>query len=67
LDSVDPGEFASPSNTCGGNVPAKGNRTISVTFEPTAKGTRTATLNVIDSANNPSVDGQTVSLTGTGK
>jgi hypothetical protein len=35
-----------------------------VTFTPTATGTRTATLNVNDSANNSP---QTVSLTGTGK
>jgi hypothetical protein len=35
-----------------------------VTFTPTATGTRTATLNVNDSANNSP---QQVSLTGTGK
>jgi len=57
------GDFAE-TNTCGGSVPAKGNCTISITFTPAAKGTRTATLNVSDSANNSP---QTVSLKGTGK
>lgn len=60
----DPGDFNSPSNTCGASVPAKSKCTISVTFKPTAKGTRTATLNVNDSANNSP---QTVALAGTGK
>jgi subtilase family serine protease len=58
------GDFNSPSNTCGGSVAAKSHCTISVTFTPGATGTRTATLNVNDSANNSP---QTVSLTGTGK
>jgi uncharacterized repeat protein (TIGR03803 family) len=61
---ADPSDFASPSNTCGASVPAKSRCTISVTFKPTATGTRTGTLSVNDSANNSP---QTVSLTGTGK
>jgi hypothetical protein len=61
---ADPGDFASPSNTCGGSLAAKSHCTISETFKPTATGTRTATMNVNDSANsNP----QTVALSGTGK
>jgi len=57
------GDFAE-TNTCGGSVPALGSCTINVTFTPTAKGTRTGTLTVTDSANNSP---QTVALTGTGK
>jgi len=64
FSGADPGDFASPSNSCGGSVPAKSTCTIGVTFTPTATGTRTATLDVNDSANNSP---QTVSLTGTGK
>jgi hypothetical protein len=70
---ADSGDFAQ-TNTCGGGlgggglggggVAAQSTCTISVTFKPTAKGTRTATLNVNDSANNTP---QTVSLTGTGQ
>lgn len=61
---ANPGDFASPTNTCGGSLAAKSNCTISVTFTPGATGTRTATLNVNDSAN---TSPQTVALTGTGK
>jgi hypothetical protein len=60
---ADPGDFVSPTNTCGTSVAAKGTCTISVTFTPGATGTRTATMNVNDSANNSP---QTVVLTGTG-
>jgi hypothetical protein len=60
---ANPGDFLE-TDTCGGSVPAKGMCTLSVKFKPQAKGTRTATLNVKDTAiGNP----QTVSLTGTGK
>jgi len=57
------GDFAE-TDTCDGSLAAKSHCTISVTFKPTATGTRTATLNVNDSANNTP---QQVSLTGTGK
>jgi hypothetical protein len=60
---ADPGDYVS-SNTCSSTVPAKGKCTITVTITPQATGTRTATMNVSDSANNSP---QTVSLTGTGK
>jgi uncharacterized repeat protein (TIGR03803 family) len=60
----DAGDFSSPSNTCGGSVAAKSHCTISVTFTPGATGTRTATLNANDGANNSP---QTVALSGTGK
>ena len=60
---TDTGDFAQ-TNTCGSSVASKGKCTISVTFTPEATGTRTATLNINDSANNSP---QTVSLSGTGK
>lgn len=60
---ADPGDFAE-TNTCGSTVASKAKCTISVTFTPQATGTRTATMNLNDSANNSP---QTVSLTGTGK
>jgi hypothetical protein len=59
---ADPGDFGETDN-CGGSVAAHSSCTISVKFTPTATGSRTATLNVNDSANNSP---QQVSLTGTG-
>jgi hypothetical protein len=56
------GDFAQ-TNTCGGSLPAGGVCTISVTFTPTAAGSRSATLAVTDDAGNTP---QTVSVTGTG-
>jgi FlaG/FlaF family flagellin (archaellin) len=60
---ADPGDF-SATNTCGRRLGAVSQCWIFVTFRPGATGTRTATLNVNDSANNSP---QTVALTGTGK
>jgi hypothetical protein len=60
---ADPGDFTE-TNTCGSSVPTKSHCVISVKFSPKATGTRTATMNVNDGANNSP---QTVSLTGTGK
>lgn len=60
---ADPDDFSVSATTCGSSVAAKSSCTISVVFTPSATGTRTATLNVNDSANNSP---QTVSLTGTG-
>jgi hypothetical protein len=57
-----PGDFA-VTNTCGTSVPAGGNCTISVTFAPTATGTRTASVTITD---NSTGSPQTVSLTGMG-
>jgi len=58
------GDFAVSSTTCGATLGAKKKCTISVTFTPTQKGTRTGQLSVSDSAiGSP----QTASLTGTGK
>jgi hypothetical protein len=51
-------------DNCGGSLAPQSSCTISVTFTPSATGTRTATMNVNDSANNSP---QKVSLTGTGQ
>jgi hypothetical protein len=47
------------SNTCNGSIAASGSCTISVTFTPTASGTTTGTVTIVDA-----VGTQTVSLTG---
>jgi hypothetical protein len=62
---ADPQDFG-VSTTCGSSVAANTNCTISVTFEPTVAGTRTATLTITDNSNNVAGSTQTVSLTGTG-
>ena len=56
------GDYAQ-TNTCGTSVAAGANCTISVTFTPTAAGTRTGTVTVTDNA---ASSPQTASLTGTG-
>jgi len=62
LTGANPSDFAQ-TNTCGSSVAAGGNCTISVTFTPTACGTRTATVTVTDNATGSP---QSVSLSGTG-
>jgi hypothetical protein len=57
------GDFAVSATTCTTSLAAKAKCTISVTFTPTAVGTRTGTLSVTDSANNSP---QTAALTGKG-
>jgi len=62
VTGADPSDFEA-TNTCAANLAAGSNCTISVTFTPTAVGTRTGSLTISDNAlNSP----QTVSLTGTG-
>jgi hypothetical protein len=57
------GDFAITTNTCGSQVSAGSNCVITMTFSPTAKGTRKSTLTFNDDAvGSP----QTVALTGTG-
>ena len=56
------GDFAQ-TNTCGSSVAAGANCVISVSFKPTASGTRTGTLSIAD---NSSSSPQNVALTGTG-
>jgi len=51
------------TNNCGKTVAAGASCTITVTFTPTAKGTRTANVSITDNA---AGSPQTVSLTGTG-
>jgi hypothetical protein len=51
------------TNTCGGSVAAGKACTISVSFQPTADGTRAATMNIADNTNNSP---QKVTLSGTG-
>jgi len=58
------GDFAVVATSCGGSLAAEDSCWISVTFTPTATGTRTGQLSVSDSANNSP---QTSNLTGTGK
>src|SRR5258706_541444 len=56
------GDYAQ-TNTCGSSLAASANCIISVTFTPTAAGTRTGTVTVTDNA---AGSPQTASLTGTG-
>jgi FG-GAP-like repeat/Abnormal spindle-like microcephaly-assoc'd, ASPM-SPD-2-Hydin len=58
------GDFAVSATTCTTSLGPKSKCTISVTFTPAAKGTRTGMLTVSDSANNSP---QKSGLTGTGK
>jgi hypothetical protein len=56
------GDFAQ-TNTCGTSVAAGGKCTISVTFKPTAIGTRAGAISILDNA---AASPQKASLTGTG-
>ena len=60
-DSI-PADFAQ-TNTCSSPVNPGANCSISVTFLPTATGTRTAIITIADDDGSP----QTVKLDGTGK
>jgi len=62
---TNPGDF-SQTNTCGTSIVAGANCAISVTFEPAAVGSRTATLTVTDNAENTAGSTQTATVTGTG-
>ena len=62
LTGTNPSDFAQ-TNTCGSSVAAGNSCTISVTFKPTASGSRTASVSITDNA---SGSPQTVSLSGTG-
>jgi len=56
------GDFAQ-TNNCAGSVAASAGCTVSVTFNPTAPGTRIGTLTIVDNASDSP---QTVTLGGTG-
>jgi uncharacterized glyoxalase superfamily protein PhnB len=60
------GDF-SQTSTCGATLPVSANCTISVTFTPTAAGTRSGTLTVTDNSGNVVGSTQAVQLTGTGQ
>ena len=63
VTGADPSDFEETKQTCGTGLAAGGECVISLIFDPTAIGTRTATLSVSDTAGNSP---QTVALTGTG-
>ncbi len=56
------GDFT-PTNTCGSSVAAGSSCTISITFSPSATGSRPGSITITDNASPPS---QTITLTGTG-
>ena len=56
------GDFLITADTCGNSLPAQTSCSLSIAFRPTASGTRTGALTVIDS-----VGTQSVPLTGTGE
>jgi protein gp37 len=62
ITGTDDGDFEQ-TNTCGSSVASGGTCKVTVTFEPTASGTRTAFLTLTDSAGDSP---QNVPLTGTG-
>lgn len=61
VTGADPSDFTQ-THTCTGTVAAAGSCTITVTFNPIAAGTRTASVSVTDNA---AASPQTVALTGT--
>lgn len=63
LTGTNASDFIISSNGCSTAVAVGANCTISLTFKPTATGSRTATLQIPSNANNGT---QSVSLTGTG-
>ncbi len=56
------GDFAIGANTCGNSLPSQVGCSISITFTPTASGTRSGVLTVVDSAGT-----QTAQLVGIGQ
>ena len=63
LGGAHPGDYKISSNTCGSSLAAGAQCVVSITFTPTATGTRNATLVLTDSA---VTSPQTAGLTGTG-
>jgi hypothetical protein len=64
ITSITASGDSSQANTCGPSVAANANCTLSVTFKPTAAGTRTGAVTIAD---DPVGSPQTVALTGTGE
>lgn len=63
ITGTNSGDFAVSSTTCGSTLAGKSSCTISVTFTPTASGTRSAAVTVTDNGGGTS---QSATLTGTG-
>jgi hypothetical protein len=63
LAGANPGDFLIASNSCGTSLAPAAKCTVAITFSPTAKGLRTASLLFTDDA---SASPQTVALTGAG-
>ncbi len=63
LSGTNAGDFAIVTNTCGASLAGSATCTVSITFTPSATGTRTGTLTFTDAAGNSP---QTVALSGTG-
>jgi hypothetical protein len=59
----DPGDFTQTGTTCGSTLAAGAKCTVTLTFTPSVKGARSATLQLTDNA---STSPQTAKLTGTG-
>ena len=59
-------DFAIYANTCGATLPPDTGCTLTITFTPTASGTRSATLAITDNAGTASAATQTATLTGIG-
>ncbi len=66
VTGVHAGDYAISANSCGTSLAASSQCSVSVTFTPTAAGTRGAYLMFTDNANNVSGETQQVVLTGTG-
>ncbi len=66
--NISAGDFTlAPANTCGTSLAGSGTKcTISVTFTPSAAGSRSATITLTDDAGGVTNSHQTVSLTGMG-
>ncbi len=64
LGGTNSGDFSVKTTSCGTQLTAGSSCTMSVTFTPTAKGTRAANLSIADSA---ITSPQSVALSGTGK
>ena len=63
ITGTNPGDFVQTSTTCGAILAAQASCTVSVQFAPTATGSRTASLTIVDDASNSP---QSVTLNGTG-
>ena len=63
ITGADSGDFSQSNNSCGATIVPRANCSLDVTFEPSASGTRSGALSIMDNA---SGSPQIVSLSGTG-